>query len=152
MTPEYRTYQPEDFPQVYSIEQRAFEHPQTEGQLKALLMHPSICWVAIRDDSVIGFVIARAVLDESELLNIAISPEYHGGEIAQRLFDCFLNTLKVNGVCSVFLEVRGSSQRAIGFYRRNNFQVCGTRADYYPQKSGHKKEDAVLMRLEVDCS
>lgn len=148
MTAKYRPYQPEDFPRVFAVEQQAFAYPQTEGQLKTLLKGSAICWVADYVKPVIGFVIARVVLDEAELLNIAINPEYHGSEVAENLFLHLIDELKTKGVSSLFLEVRESNTRAIAFYQRNYFQFCGSRTDYYTVTSS-EKEDALLMRLQL---
>ena len=49
---------------------------------------------------------------------------------------------------AMFLEVRDSNPRAAALYENRGFRVIGRRPSYY--KDGEGREDAIVMRLELD--
>ncbi len=67
------------------------------------------------------------------------------GPLARRIFGILIDNLTQKGITEVMLEVRGSNEPALGFYRRLGFVRTGVRRSYYAEP----QEDAVLMRLSL---
>ena len=86
------------------------------------------CYVFEEPGRVAGFIVTRQTAPgESEILNLAVDPEYRGRGIAKRLVQHALSAAPGQW----FLEVRESNQAAIALYRSLGFQTCGRRPDYY---------------------
>jgi ribosomal-protein-alanine acetyltransferase len=88
-----------------------------------------------------GFLIARRVLDEAEILNIAVLPENRRHGEGSMLFAAALEEFRKREVRRVFLEVRESNVAAIAFYEKQGFVRIGKRSDYYREP----REAAVVM-------
>ncbi len=91
--------------------------------------------VAESQGNVIGFVAYRVVLEEGEILNIAVAPDFRRAGVASRLLAEVL-PLAPNW----FLEVRISNTNAQAAYRRMGFREIGRRPRYYADG-----EDAQLL-------
>lgn len=94
---------------------------------------------------VAGFVIWSLVLDEAELLNIAVVPGWQGRGLGGRLLDHCLARNK-GDAGRIFLEVRASNCHAIALYTGRGFARVGVRKDYYPRPEG--REDAWVMQYD----
>ena len=87
---------------------------------------------------VIGYagisVLGRPGEHECEVHTIAVDPEHRGAGHGRALLTAMLEVAdRVHA--PVFLEVRTDNETAIALYRRNGFEVAGTRRNYY-QPSG----------------
>lgn len=80
----------------------------------------------------------------AEIYNYAIHPDHQGKGVGQHLFDYILERLKKHKTEEIWLEVRVSNIRAIGFYRKNGFLKTGTRKNYYTNPT----EDALILRRD----
>jgi len=98
-------------------------------------------WVALADNVVVGFVLARLAADELEILNLAVLPGYRGNGLGKRLLEKALREGRRQGARRAYLEVRTSNSRAIAFYKANGFEVRGRRPLYYAEPV----EDALLL-------
>ena len=96
--------------------------------------------------SVVGFLIACLVTPQAELESNAVSEAVQRQGIGRRLIAALAEELKVAGVREVFLEVRASNVRALGFYRSLGWIESGRRSRYYADP----EEDAVLMSLRFE--
>lgn len=97
---------------------------------------------------IFGIVIGRKVLDEAEVLNLAVRDGNRGKGEGRKLLGRLLQDYEVAGVKRVFLEVRESNTGAIGFYLHQGFVHIGTRKDYYQAP----KEAALVMELRLGKS
>ncbi len=91
---------------------------------------------------VVGFLAARVVSDELEILNLAVEPAHRGRGVAARLLGEALAEARARDVRSAWLELRASNQRALAFYRSFGFQVTSCRPRYYRDP----EEDAIVCR------
>ncbi|MFN7097565.1 MAG: ribosomal protein S18-alanine N-acetyltransferase [Gammaproteobacteria bacterium] len=139
-----RPMQAADVAAVSAIEQQAFPHPWGEQSFYDCIRVNFKCWVLEIGQQIIGYAIVMAVLDESQLLNIAIAPTHHGKKLGKYLLSWVLAQLKVTGTKEMFLEVRISNTAAIHLYETLGFQKIGIRKAYYPLDNG--REDAVLYK------
>lgn len=144
MTSQYHPMQTTDLKIVSEIERRVQYHPWTHQQFQDSLEAGQRCSVWREQDRVVGFCILQPVLDEANLLLMAVDPDYQGRGIGTRLLSAALDDLG-EGCVMVFLEVRASNQPALALYEKLGFNRMGIRKNYYPSASG--KEDAVLMAL-----
>ena len=149
--PQYslRSMQLTDIVQVAAIERQVEYHPWSERQFQESLEVGQRCTVLVDDEKVIGFCILQPVLDEANLLLMAIDPAYQGQGYGLALLDGSLERLGERCVM-VFLEVRASNTPAISLYQKVGFHQMGIRKNYYPADRAviaSGKEDAVLMAL-----
>ena len=96
--------------------------------------------VAVHGDQVVGFLVAREVAPaESEILNIAVHPDFRRRGAGRALVHDLLTTRKG----AIFLEVRESNSGARKFYQSLHFHEVGTRPAYYATPP----EGAIVMNL-----
>lgn len=144
-----RSMVPNDVPQVAAIERQVEYHPWSERQFQESLEAGQRCTVMVDDGQVIGFCILQPVLDEANLLLMAIEPQYQGQGRGSALLEESIELLGESCVM-IFLEVRESNRSAISLYEKVGFHQMGIRKNYYPADRAlfvNGKEDAVLMAL-----
>ena len=96
-----------------------------------------------QNHQVVGFCILQPVLDEANLLLMAIHPSQQGRGLGYQLLEESITLLKNNPV-QIFLEVRESNQAAIALYEKSGFHQIDLRKNYYPNKDG-SREHAIIM-------
>lgn len=101
--------------------------------------------VAESGREIAGFVMARQVLDESEILNIAVKRSHRRCGVGSALLLAALEDAEGHGGTRVFLEVRESNAAAIALYRKHNFRQTGRRRGYYRNPD----EDALLFERKL---
>jgi tRNA threonylcarbamoyladenosine biosynthesis protein TsaB len=95
---------------------------------------------------VTGFAVASLLPPQAELETIAVAAESQRRGMGRQMLDEMVEKLRLAGVREVILEVRASSQPALGLYRRLGFVETGRRPRYYQAP----EEDAVLMSLGLE--
>ena len=95
--------------------------------------------------AVAGFLVARAVHDELEILNMAVRPADRRRGIATLLLSEALSFGCSRGARRAFLEVRASNHAAIAFYKRLGFTPAGGRPNYYIEPV----EDALVLARQL---
>ena len=127
-----------------------FQRPWTDGDVRALLKGPGgIGFVAQCDGIDAGFVIARALSYEAEVLSIGVLEKFRGRGLGQRLMTTLENELANRQAMSLFLEVDSTNARAVQLYRRSGFQRVGLRKHYYKAQGG-RRTDAWVMRKHIE--
>jgi [ribosomal protein S18]-alanine N-acetyltransferase len=101
--------------------------------------------VAEGDGGVLGYIVGRAVRDQSEILNLGVTLNARRRGIGASLVRQLLASFAVAGVREVFLEVRESNLAAQGLYRAFGFHDVGRRRRYYRRPV----EDAVIFRAAI---
>lgn len=99
----------------------------------------SFIYVYLIEDKVCGYLMVLDSIDIYEILAIATVEEYRNKGFAQELLD----KIKTK---DIFLEVRESNERAINFYKKNDFKQISIRKGYYSDPT----EDAIIMKMEVN--
>ena len=134
---------------VARIELESFGDPWTEDAFRELLqMRDAIFLVATKLDSqaVAGYVIARVVATEADILNLAVSPAERGRGLGGELLDAGLAAAVDRGAREVFLEVRESNVAALALYGSRGFTTVSRRRKYYR----NPVEDALLLRRAIE--
>ena len=142
---EIRMMKKEDILQLAELEKRCFSDPWSVSAFEYELKNPLSVWlVAAEGDQVAGYVGSQTVIDESDMMNIAVAPAYRRQGIAEKLISMLIVRLKDRGSYSLTLEVRASNIPAIGLYQKLGFIQVGRRPNYYR----NPKEDALILRKE----
>ena len=131
--------------QIASLEQLCFSDPWSETSIGSELSNPLSLWlVAMDKDMVAGYIGSQTVMDETDLMNVAVAPGYRRQGIAQALLTELEKRLRANGVRCVSLEVRDSNIAAICLYEKLGYVQVGCRRGYYRKP----REDARILRKE----
>jgi len=88
-----------------------------------------------------GFLLARAIYGNLEVLKLGVSPQYQRQGIGTRLMEAAYEEGIYRGCRRCFLEVRKSNLVAIQFYSQHDFHMAGVRKNYYSEPV----EDAWVM-------
>ena len=135
----------EDIPYVAELEAICFSMPFTEKALSELFSNTS--WhffVAKQENKVVGYISFYCIIDETEIVNVCVLPEYRGQGIGRRLTQCAIDFNKEIKGTKVMLEVRISNTPAIKLYESLGFIPVGVSKNHYKMPT----EDALLMNLE----
>jgi len=103
-------------------------------------------WVATRENVILGFIAARSVADEMEILNLGVDSEARRQGIGTRLVALAIEAGREARVRRIYLEVRESKSAAQAFYASLGFTSQGRRKNYYSQPV----EDAMVLALVQD--
>lgn len=100
---------------------------------------------------VTGFAISRVVVDEAELLTIALDREVRGRGFSEALLERHAQRVRQAGATVHFLEVAEANAPALSLYRKLGFIEIGRRKGYYPGEPGTaaKRQDALTMRRDL---
>ncbi len=139
-----RRMQQQDVVQAAALEAQIFSLPWSEQAFSdALKLTHTVFLVAEEGGRVAGYIGMYLSLEEGEITNVAVAPEFRRRGIADALLTEIKREAAECGVTSLVLEVRVSNQNAIRLYEKHGFVSCGVRKGFYEQP----KEDAFLMIL-----
>lgn len=133
-----------DLEEAYEIEVLTNPSPWSIDNFKSSFEVGHHGLVCKEDKKMLGFLIFSPIKPEAHLLSIAVieTQQYKG--IGSVLLKSMISQCKAMGINQVFLEVRASNEKAIGFYQKYGFKKDAIRENYY---SGDITEDALLMSL-----
>lgn len=138
----------EDLDQVVEIEENLFSVPWTrEGFLTYLIKKDTIFFVVEEKERILGYCSMMTVLDEGDILNVAVRKDRQKEGIGQFLMDSIIRMAYMQGIKLIHLEVRESNGTARRLYERMGFKEDGLRKNYYE----NPVENAVLMTRELLC-
>ncbi len=92
-----------------------------------------------------GFALYTWVLNEGELIKLAVSPGYRRQGLGGLLVEAGVRALQPRGVKRLLLEVRATNQTAQALYRAWGFYSVAIRPDYYQTP----REDAWIYMKEL---
>jgi ribosomal-protein-alanine N-acetyltransferase len=138
-----------DVQAMVAIENEVANSPWSSGLMKdAIAMGHNQVWGAFMGDTLLGFAVISKVMDEAELLSIAVAEQYQRQGWGEKLLNMLIEQLQFQKVESFFLEVRASNIQAQKFYKKCGFTKIYERTDYYPGLGGGPREAAfVLQRI-----
>lgn len=132
-------------PQIAQLEKICFDDPWVEQSIAPEVENPLSLWlVAMEDTKVVAYVGSQSVLGETDMMNIAVHPDYRRRGLARLLVTKLVEELKAGGNHSLMLEVRVSNDPARKLYEKLGFVQVGLRKNYYR----NPKEDACILRKE----
>ncbi|GKT28598.1 N-acetyltransferase RimI/Ard1 like protein, partial [Aduncisulcus paluster] len=117
---------PEHLSQLRALESLCFEYYWTEEQFQQGML--------------VGYLAYSIVLDEMEILNLGVHPEFRRKGIGRALMLDLMQRCREMNVKRGLLDVKESNAPAIGLYESLGFVQVGVRKNYYPDT----REDALL--------
>ena len=138
-----RRYQPGDgeavseicrqSPQAAQWSKESYDQAHSCGQ---------IILTAELNGQVCGFLVARIIGDEAEILNMAVDKLHRRHGIGSGLLTAAISAAQVQNAQNIYLEVRESNSAAISFYGQHGFEKASERRGYYSRPT----ENAVVMK------
>lgn len=133
----------EDVQAVYEISTACFSSPWSlealQGEVSQLYL------VAELEDQVVGYIGLRQMMDEGEIMNVAVSKEVREQGIGEKLLGQLIEEAKKNKIDIIYLEVRESNDKARKLYEKFHFKAYNKRKQYYHSPV----EDAILYMKEL---
>ena len=132
---------PERLAQIHAA---AFTHdrPWNAAEFEALMASRFVTVFTQPD----GFALTRLIVDEAELLTLAVIPAVQGQGTGRRLLTAWLDELVTAHARTAFLEVAADNLGAIHLYTSLGFQINATRQGYYLRKDTAAMDALVLSR------
>ena len=141
-----RLMKTEDVPIVYEMEKTCFADPWGRDSLADFSNGKGhSVFVAEDDKNIIGYGCTQQVLDECEILRIAVNPNFRKKGVGYSLLSEMVNNAYAHGSRIFYLEVRENNVPAIGLYKKLMFTESGRRKNYYKNPT----EDAILMSRAI---
>ncbi|MBQ3565786.1 MAG: ribosomal protein S18-alanine N-acetyltransferase [Oscillospiraceae bacterium] len=121
-----------DIPEIALIEEKYIPNGWSEKAFSDWTNNQNtVIFKAVLDGEIIGFANGSWVLDEAELLNIAVVDQARRKGVAAMLLDALENYFMEKNAEKIFLEVREKNLSAINFYEKHGFVKNGLRKNYY---------------------
>ncbi|MDT8856573.1 GNAT family N-acetyltransferase [Paracoccaceae bacterium Fryx2] len=116
--------------------------PWSAAEFSGLLADPQVFLIVETD----GFLLGRAVMDEAEVLTLAVASVARRQGFGARLVAGFLAQAAARGAGRAFLEVAADNAAAIALYARLGFVQAGRRRRYFRTPAGDSVDALVLAR------
>ena len=130
---------------VAELENICFSDPWSENSVASELKNKLALWlVAEEEGQVAGYIGSQTCGDETDMMNVAVHPDFRRRGIAQTLVNALVEELKAIESRCLTLEVRASNAPAIALYEKLGFSEIGRRKNYYR----NPREDALILRKE----
>jgi ribosomal-protein-alanine N-acetyltransferase len=134
---------------IAHLHQEDFVRPWSDVEFEALLEQETVFGYAAREighgnENPVGFVLARLVAGEGEILTVAVARGHRRQGLGWQLLDAVLRELHAQRAEALFLEVDETNLGAIALYRRMGFREVGRRPGYYQSDRG-----ALVMRRDL---
>ena len=134
----YRLYQPQDFPQLYAIEQACFQPPFRfpRRYLQQLVSSADAAtWIAVEDGQMTGFAIAEWTWEAGQTIayiqTIEVAPAHRRQGIAIQLLNKCEDSARAADAGTIWLHVAESNAPAIRLYQAHGYLSQGREEDYY---------------------
>ena len=135
-----------DVAAVAELEKQCFSMPWSENSIRSELDNELSLWLVAEDQGVVcGYVGSQTVLDESDVMNVAVSESARGKGIGEALMRQLMVELRAIHSEKLTLEVRASNLPARGLYAKLGFSEVGVRKNYYRDP----REDALILSISL---
>lgn len=136
----------EHLDQVVELDKNSFSLPWDRPSFERELNNPLSDWlVALDGDTLVGYIGSQYAGGQSDIMNLAIAPNYRRRGAARALLSLLEYVQKRRNSAAITLEVRESNSAAICLYENFGFHKIGVRPNYYFKP----KEDALIYRKEM---
>jgi [ribosomal protein S18]-alanine N-acetyltransferase len=112
-----------------------------------LALSGNFAFLAAEADLPAGFILARDIGGEVEILSLGVMPERRQRGIGRRLVEAAIAEAERCGAGSIVLEVAIDNEAAQQLYRGCGFRQVGRRPRYYRSKNGML--DALILRRAI---
>ncbi|MBC2884040.1 ribosomal protein S18-alanine N-acetyltransferase [Ochrobactrum sp. CM-21-5] len=139
---------------IQRIHAVAFHHGWSSDDFRSLIAQDTVFGFVARPhgkpNEACGFVLARLVAGEAEILTIAVSRDMQRQGVGRSLMDAVLRHLYQERAETLFLEVDEANVAAQALYRRLGFEKVGHRPAYY--EIGNGRSAALILRRDFKRS
>ena len=133
-------------PAVAELETLCFAQPWSENALTMLTQSGNFGIVALTHEGrLIGYGGMLTVLDEGQITNIAVHPEFRRMGVGKAVLSAMISQAEQQGITEISLEVRVSNLAAKELYLQVGFEIAGVRKHFY----SHPTEDGLVMVKEL---
>jgi ribosomal-protein-alanine N-acetyltransferase len=101
-------------------------------------------YLAWQGDTPVGFILARDLAGDVEVLSVGVLPRWRRRGIGRALIDAVVANAERDGLGSIVLEVATENAAARALYAAFGFVQVGRRPGYYCQTGG--RTDALILR------
>ena len=136
-----------DVDQVMKIEREVYEFPWTDRIFRDCIRVGYQCWMALKQQNVVGHAVISVTAGESHILNLSIGKQHQRRGFGRQFIEFLVDEARVRDAQTMLLEVRPSNTAAISCYNAAGFNEIGSRKDYYPANGG--REDALLFARHI---
>lgn len=136
-----------DLKEVMEIEKVSFSSPWSRNVFAQEVKENRYAHYFVLEDGnkVVGYAGMWIVIDDAQVTNIAIHPNYRGKKLGEKLFGYLLQYALHQRVVRLSLEVRVSNLVAQRMYRKFGLVPAGIRKNYYTDN----QEDALIMWVNL---
>jgi len=140
----------EDAPVLEALHAQAFDKPWSAADI-GRMMHVLGGFGVLAEDAggPAGFILARAIGGEGEILTLAVSPRSRRQGLGADLVEAAAAEAARRGAGTLFLEVAADNAAALGLYRKAGFEQAGLRRGYYARE-GAAPADALVLRRRLN--
>ena len=123
------------------LEKICFASPWSENALLQMAEDPNGSFLcAFSDGAFAGYAGMLCVLDEGQICNVAVLPEFRRLGVGAALMKAQTEAAKIRGLSFMTLEVRAGNLAAQGLYEKYGWEKVGVRKNFYEKP----REDAIL--------
>jgi ribosomal-protein-alanine N-acetyltransferase len=142
-----RKMRKEDIDEVYQIECQSFSAPWTKESLYYELEQNLFAkYIVVElENQVIGYCGLWVIMDDAQITNIAVHPDFRGQKIGEALLRFAIQLSREMNAKRLSLEVRISNHIAQSLYKKVGFEPGGIRKRYYTDN----QEDALVMWVNL---
>ena len=134
----YRPYTPEDFAELYAIEEVCFQPPFRFGRryVRKLVDSPNAAtWIVEQGGLMGGFAIIEWMRQAGGVIayiqTIEVAPDRRGQGVGGELLRCVEGSARAVGAQAIWLHVDAENGAAIRLYEANGYQNEGREENYY---------------------
>jgi len=140
----------EDFQYISLLQQENFLHePWNMKAITEVMRLDGIkSFVSTTENIITAYIIYRIIIDECEIVSIAVADSFKQKKIGKSLLDRMVEEIKKSDVNVVHLEVAEDNTAAINMYKKSGFKESGKRPGYY-NRGAEKPVNAILMKLTI---
>ena len=132
---------------VYELELESYDYPWTKEILRDCILYKYDSFVVIYNDNLVGYIISKIAYPETHILNLTVKRNFRKKGIGKALIELIISDARLRNSENIILEVRANNTDAQSLYKKLNFEVIGTRKDYYESKND--REDAYVLNLNL---
>ena len=141
-----------DAPAIARVHKEGFSRPWSPAEFADLIDQPTVFGFAARQvgdkAGLAGFVLARLVIDEGEILTVAVARAHRREGLGRELMDAVMRQLHSDRASHLLLEVDETNVAALALYRKLGFGEVGKRKNYYAGTTG-PSTGALVMRRDL---
>ena len=140
---------PEEADELARLHASAFEAPWPAKDIARLMTMMGGFAVVAEGEGPQGFILARAIAEEGEILTLAVDPAARRRGVGRSRVEAAAAEAGRRGARTLFLEVAADNEPARGLYEAAGFERAGLRKAYYA-RPGSRRADALVLRRPLN--